>query len=143
METEVPSESKKSSNVGIIVGAAAGGSVLVLILLLVGVYAIRQKRKAKRATDQNNPFGKMKLSIQFNTIDVTSYHIDIILVFYCINLCHSNAGKWDVNKSSGSIPQLKGARSFTFEELMKFSNNFSEVNDVGSGGYGKVTLFIV
>ncbi|KAK9928622.1 hypothetical protein M0R45_025746 [Rubus argutus] len=103
VETEVPSESKKSSNVGIIVGAAAGGSVLVLILLLVGVYAIRQKRKAKRATDKNNPFGK-----------------------------------WDVNKSSGGIPQLKGARSFTFEELMKFSNNFSEVNDVGSGGYGKV-----
>ncbi|KAM5574173.1 leucine-rich repeat receptor protein kinase HPCA1 [Rosa sericea] len=103
VETE-PSESNKSSNVGIIIGAAAGGSVLVLIFLLVGIYAIRQKRRAKRATDQNNPFGK-----------------------------------WDVNyKNSGSIPQLKGARSFSFEELMKYSNNFSEVNDVGSGGYGKV-----
>ncbi|XP_061988779.1 leucine-rich repeat receptor protein kinase HPCA1-like [Rosa rugosa] len=99
-----PSESNKSSNVGIIIGAAAGGSVLVLILLLVGIYAIRQRRRAKRATDQNNPFGK-----------------------------------WDVNnKTRGSTPQLKGARSFSFEELMKYSNNFSEANDVGSGGYGKV-----
>ncbi|XP_004301588.1 PREDICTED: probable leucine-rich repeat receptor-like protein kinase At5g49770-like [Fragaria vesca subsp. vesca] len=99
-----PSKPNKSSNVGIIIGAAAGASVLVLIFLLVGIYAIRQKRRAKRATDQNNPFGK-----------------------------------WDVNnKSSGSIPQLKGARSFSFEELMKYSNNFSEANDVGSGGYGKV-----
>ncbi|XP_024171436.1 leucine-rich repeat receptor protein kinase HPCA1 isoform X2 [Rosa chinensis] len=102
-ETE-QSESNKSSNVGIIIGAAAGGSVLVLILLLVGIYAIGQKRRAKRATDQNNPFGK-----------------------------------WDVNnKTRGSTPQLKGARSFSFEELMKYSNNFSEANDVGSGGYGKV-----
>ncbi|XP_050378051.1 leucine-rich repeat receptor protein kinase HPCA1 [Argentina anserina] len=48
-------------------------------------------------------------------------------------------GKWDVNnKSRGSVPELKGARSFSFEELMQYSNNFSEENDVGSGGYGKV-----
>nr|XP_011464973.1 PREDICTED: probable leucine-rich repeat receptor-like protein kinase At5g49770 [Fragaria vesca subsp. vesca]XP_011464974.1 PREDICTED: probable leucine-rich repeat receptor-like protein kinase At5g49770 [Fragaria vesca subsp. vesca] len=103
-EVEVPSESNKSSNVGIIIGAAAGGSVLVLILILVGIYAIHQKRRAKRATDKNNPFGK-----------------------------------WDVNdKSRGSVPQLNGARSFSFEELMQYSNNFSEENDIGSGGYGKV-----
>ncbi|KAL6176283.1 hypothetical protein ACLB2K_052917 [Fragaria x ananassa] len=103
-EVEVPSESNNSSNVGIIIGAAAGGSVLVLILILVGIYAIHQKRRAKRATDKNNPFGK-----------------------------------WDVNdKSRGSVPQLNGARSFSFEELMQYSNNFSEENNVGSGGYGKV-----
>ena len=42
----------------IIIGAVAGCSVLVLVLILVGIYAIRQKRRAKRATDQNNPFGK-------------------------------------------------------------------------------------
>ncbi|XP_022897042.1 probable leucine-rich repeat receptor-like protein kinase At5g49770 isoform X2 [Olea europaea var. sylvestris] len=45
---------------------------------------------------------------------------------------------WDPNTNSGGVPQLKGARSFSFEELKKYTNNFSEVNDVGSGGYGKV-----
>ncbi|GLU06079.1 hypothetical protein SLE2022_231420 [Rubroshorea leprosula] len=45
---------------------------------------------------------------------------------------------WDVKKSSGSIPQLKGARCFSFEELKKYTNNFLETNDIGSGGYGKV-----
>ncbi|KAK9213694.1 hypothetical protein WN944_005679 [Citrus x changshan-huyou] len=45
---------------------------------------------------------------------------------------------WDMNKSSGSIPQLKGARCFSFEEVKKYTNNFSDANDVGSGGYGKV-----
>ncbi|KAJ4751365.1 Leucine-rich repeat protein kinase family protein [Rhynchospora pubera] len=41
-------------------------------------------------------------------------------------------------KSSGSIPQLKGARMFTFEEIKKCTNNFAEMNEVGGGGYGKV-----
>ncbi|XP_010252249.1 PREDICTED: probable leucine-rich repeat receptor-like protein kinase At5g49770 isoform X2 [Nelumbo nucifera] len=44
---------------------------------------------------------------------------------------------WDHN-SSGNIPQLKGARWFSFEELNKCTNNFSEANAIGSGGYGKV-----
>ncbi|KAL5539380.1 hypothetical protein UlMin_043041, partial [Ulmus minor] len=44
----------------------------------------------------------------------------------------------DPNKSSGNIPQLKGARWFSFEELKKYTNNFSEANEIGSGGYGKV-----
>ncbi|XP_072969581.1 leucine-rich repeat receptor protein kinase HPCA1-like [Typha angustifolia] len=47
-------------------------------------------------------------------------------------------GSWDPTKSSSSIPQLKGARLFSFEELKKCTNNFSEANDIGNGGYGKV-----
>ncbi|KAK4745119.1 hypothetical protein SAY87_011431 [Trapa incisa] len=51
----------------------------------------------------------------------------------------SNAfGKWDSTENSGGIPQLKGARWFSFDELRKITNNFSESNDIGSGGYGKV-----
>ncbi|KAJ6937919.1 leucine-rich repeat receptor-like protein kinase [Populus alba x Populus x berolinensis] len=95
--------SKKSSNTGVIIGAAAGGSVLLLLLLGAGLYARRQKKRAERATEQNNPFAH-----------------------------------WESNKSIGGVPQLKGARNFSFEELRKYSNNFSETNDIGSGGYGNV-----
>ncbi|GFZ09527.1 leucine-rich repeat protein kinase family protein [Actinidia rufa] len=45
---------------------------------------------------------------------------------------------WDPRKDSGDVPQLKGARSFSFEELKKCTNNFSDDNVIGSGGYGKV-----
>ncbi|KAL3515799.1 hypothetical protein ACH5RR_022701 [Cinchona calisaya] len=44
---------------------------------------------------------------------------------------------WDPSKNSGGIPQL-GARNFSFEEVKKYTNNFSETNGIGSGGYGKV-----
>lgn len=98
------SGSSNSSNTGIIIGAAAGGSALVLLLLLAGLYAYRQKKKAERATEQNNPFAH-----------------------------------WDSSKNSGAeVPQLKGAKCFSFEELKRYTNNFSEANDVGCGGYGKV-----
>ncbi|KAK9287574.1 hypothetical protein L1049_015995 [Liquidambar formosana] len=45
---------------------------------------------------------------------------------------------WDSNKGSGSIPQLKGARCFSFEVLNKCTDKFSEASELGSGGYGKV-----
>ncbi|GKV49315.1 hypothetical protein SLEP1_g56071 [Rubroshorea leprosula] len=98
-----PDPNSKKSTTGIIIGAAVGGSVLLLLSLLVGVYAFHQKKKAERASLESNPFAH-----------------------------------WDVNKSYGSIPQLKSARCFSFEELKKYTNNFSEASDIGSGGYGKV-----
>ncbi|KAI3805280.1 hypothetical protein L1987_27511 [Smallanthus sonchifolius] len=45
---------------------------------------------------------------------------------------------WDPTSGSGDVPQLKGARSFTFEELQKYTNSFSEINNIGKGGYGMV-----
>ncbi|XP_030949400.1 probable leucine-rich repeat receptor-like protein kinase At5g49770 [Quercus lobata] len=96
-------ETKKSLSIGVIIGAAVGGTVLLLLLLLAGVYAFRQKRRAERASEQLNPFSQ-----------------------------------WDPNGGSGGIPQLKGARCFSFEELKKYTNKFSEENSIGSGGYGKV-----
>ncbi|PHT62202.1 putative leucine-rich repeat receptor-like protein kinase [Capsicum annuum] len=45
---------------------------------------------------------------------------------------------WDSVKDSGDVPQLKGVKCFTFEELKKYTNNFSASNYIGSGGYGKV-----
>ncbi|XP_051121284.1 leucine-rich repeat receptor protein kinase HPCA1 [Andrographis paniculata] len=41
-------------------------------------------------------------------------------------------------KDSGGAPQLKGARWFSYDELKKCTNNFSDANQIGSGGYGKV-----
>ncbi|XP_061354221.1 leucine-rich repeat receptor protein kinase HPCA1-like [Gastrolobium bilobum] len=46
--------------------------------------------------------------------------------------------EWDLHESNNSIPQLKGARCFTFEEIQSCTKNFSLVNNIGSGGYGKV-----
>jgi cbb3-type cytochrome oxidase subunit 3 len=57
----VCTESKKSWSIGVIIGAAAGGTVLVLLLLLAGVYAFRQKRRAERASEKLNPFGKISM----------------------------------------------------------------------------------
>ncbi|OAY76281.1 putative leucine-rich repeat receptor-like protein kinase, partial [Ananas comosus] len=52
--------------------------------------------------------------------------------------CYSFTVSWDPSKSTNSIPQLKGARLFSFEEVKKCTNNFSEANEIGHGGYGKV-----
>ncbi|OMO77623.1 hypothetical protein COLO4_25067 [Corchorus olitorius] len=41
-------------------------------------------------------------------------------------------------KDSGGAPQLKGARWFSYDELKKCTHNFSESNELGFGGYGKV-----
>lgn len=41
-------------------------------------------------------------------------------------------------RDSGGAPQLKGARWFSYDELKKCTSNFSESNEIGSGGYGKV-----
>ncbi|CAL5399132.1 unnamed protein product [Camellia sinensis] len=87
----------------VIIGAAVGCSLLVILSLLAGIYAFYQKRRAAISDKQNNPFAS-----------------------------------WDSNKSNGGVPQLKGARCFSFEELKKYTNTFSEANCIGSGGYGKV-----
>lgn len=96
-------QQQKSSNTGIIAGIAAGISVLVLLLLCAGFYALRLKRQAMKATGPSDPFAS-----------------------------------WNPTKAIGSSPQLKGARNFSFEELKKCTDNFSEANSIGSGGYGKV-----
>ncbi|XP_010482269.1 PREDICTED: probable leucine-rich repeat receptor-like protein kinase At5g49770 [Camelina sativa] len=48
----------KSGNKGIIIGAAVGVAVLLLLLSMAGIYALRQRNRADRATGRNNPFAK-------------------------------------------------------------------------------------
>ncbi|CAL4946851.1 unnamed protein product [Urochloa decumbens] len=100
-----PSNRKSSMGKGAIIGIAIAGSVLIVGLILVAIYALRQKRIAKEAVERTtNPFASW------------------------------GAGGTD----NGDAPRLKGARYFPFEELKKCTNNFSEINEIGSGGYGKV-----
>ncbi|XP_054779501.1 leucine-rich repeat receptor protein kinase HPCA1-like isoform X2 [Prosopis cineraria] len=96
--------SRKSSNASIIIGAAVGGSVLLALFLLAGVYAFCQTIRAEKAIEESDPFGH-----------------------------------WDACDSSGARPQLHGARRFSLKELQEYTNNFSQANEIGSGGYGKVS----
>ncbi|CAI9303258.1 unnamed protein product [Lactuca saligna] len=52
---------------------------------------------------------------------------------FCVKL----VALWDPT-TSGGVPQVKGAKAFSFEELGKCTNNFSETNNIGIGGYGMV-----
>lgn len=40
--------------------------------------------------------------------------------------------------NQGNLPQLKGAKWFSFEDIEQFTDNFSERREIGNGGYGKV-----
>ncbi|XP_062224553.1 leucine-rich repeat receptor protein kinase HPCA1-like [Phragmites australis] len=100
-----PSGKKSSMSTGAIIGISVACFVLIVALVLVAIYALRQKRIAKEAVEQTtNPFASW------------------------------GAG----GKDNGDVPQLKGARYFSFEELKKCTNNFSGIHEIGSGGYGKV-----
>lgn len=57
-----------------------------------------------------------------------------------IMLLYLSASWAPSGKDSGGAPQLKGARWFSYEELKKCTNNFSDSNEIGSGGYGKVKI---
>ncbi|KAL3838501.1 hypothetical protein ACJIZ3_023092 [Penstemon smallii] len=89
---------------GVVVGITFGCVFLVVALAGIGIYALRQKKRAEQAISLSKPFASWAPS----------------------------------GKDSGGAPQLKGARWFSYDELKKCTNNFSQSNQIGSGGYGKV-----
>ncbi|KAM1353527.1 hypothetical protein ACFX2H_033006 [Malus domestica] len=99
-----PDTHKSFMSTGVIVGISVSCLVLVLGLVVVGIYAIRQRKRVERAIGLSRPFASWVPS----------------------------------GNDSGSAPQLKGARWFSYDELKKCTNNFSDSNEIGSGGYGKV-----
>ncbi|KAK9700053.1 hypothetical protein RND81_08G214300 [Saponaria officinalis] len=40
--------------------------------------------------------------------------------------------------NQGKVPQLKGARSFSFEDVKQYTDGFSTRSEIGAGGYGLV-----
>ncbi|PPD72425.1 hypothetical protein GOBAR_DD30671 [Gossypium barbadense] len=99
-----PASHGTSVSKGVIISVATGSAILVLGLVGVGIYAVRQKKRAEKAIGLSNPFASWAPS----------------------------------GKDSGGAPQLKGARWFSYDELKKCTNNFSESNELGYGGFGKV-----
>uniref|UniRef100_A0A2N9EYY4 Protein kinase domain-containing protein n=1 Tax=Fagus sylvatica TaxID=28930 RepID=A0A2N9EYY4_FAGSY len=61
-EYEKYAESHKSSSISIIIEVAVGGSILLLVLLLAGVYAFHSKKRAERAIKRTKPFAQWDLS---------------------------------------------------------------------------------
>lgn len=71
------------------------------------------------------------------------FHLNYMTSSIFLSLsCYMNAASWDPKKESGSVPQLQGAKWFSFEDLKKCTDNFSESKCIGSGGYGKVSLLL-
>ncbi|GJU26537.1 probable leucine-rich repeat receptor-like protein kinase [Tanacetum coccineum] len=95
---------RASIGVGAIIGITTGCTLLVIILIVLFLYAVCQKKRAEKAIGLSRPFASWALS----------------------------------GKEGGGAPQLKGARWFSYDELKKSTSNFSQANQIGSGGYGKV-----
>lgn len=52
-------EGRSTMSVGLKIGIAACCALLVIGLLVVTIYALRQRRRAERAIEQSKPFGKL------------------------------------------------------------------------------------
>ncbi|XLS55029.1 hypothetical protein HN51_004784, partial [Arachis hypogaea] len=56
-----------------LIGAAVGGSFVLVLLLLADVHAFRQKLRAERAISRNNPFDELKAARQFSFKELKKY----------------------------------------------------------------------
>ncbi|EPS73566.1 hypothetical protein M569_01190 [Genlisea aurea] len=91
-------------NIGVVIGATIVGFALFLLLIVIGIYALGQRKIARIASRRSDPFAL-----------------------------------WVPNSHAGGVPQLQGAKYFSFDEVKQYTRNFSSVNVIGSGGYGKAS----
>lgn len=122
----------------VLAGIISLAVIMVLALVGLGLYAVRQKKLAERAIGLSNPFGNSLPDIQtvnicYRSQDMYKHFLLTRSLGYCPSVTWGPSGK-----DSGGAPQLKGARWFSYDELKKCTNNFSDTNEIGSGGYGKV-----
>ena len=137
------------------IGIAGGTVVLIIVVLLA--FAFFQKKRADKAEEHQNPFGMQFMPYiihtQFTIMeDYLIYFISespiIIIIDRPIKLslffvCY--IASWpgsDMKDMSGAAPKVEGPRHFLFSELKQASNNFSESNEIGSGAYGKVCIHL-
>eukprot|EP01018_Ginkgo_biloba_P022108 Gb_10155 [translate_table: standard] len=129
--------------------------VVALGMAALGFYALGQKSRAEKAIQFSNRFGreifcayinakilateKLEISIwimkEFVSETDSSDTIDLSITIITIMIAW-----WEPSGelSGQSTPRLKGARWFSFVELKKATDNFSDINEIGSGGCGKV-----
>lgn len=110
---------KSKNHTGIIVGAVAGGVVLVLVIGLFAVAASRRRRHGKDSGTSEGPSGWLPLSLYGNS--------------------HSAASaKTNTTGSYASSLPSNLCRHFSFAEIKSATNNFDEALLLGVGGFGKV-----
>ncbi|XP_074294396.1 leucine-rich repeat receptor protein kinase HPCA1-like isoform X2 [Silene latifolia] len=102
------SESTSSLSKAAIIGIVIGICALVLLLLCIGVFCFYRKRRT------NIPVQPAK------STELAS------------------SANWMSPGSTSSSLQVTGSRLFSFEDVKKITNNFSQANQIGSGAYGKV-----
>lgn len=109
--------------------------MLVLAVIALAIYALRQRRKAAQAFLAANPFGNLSFLFSSNLFYLSPCKFRVRT-----EDCFLGSASWDVTSrgDSGDVPKLKGTRVYSLQELKLATNNFSMDNEIGSGGYGKV-----
>ncbi|CAL5192495.1 unnamed protein product [Lathyrus oleraceus] len=113
------SHGKSKNHIGIIAGGVGGG---VVLLLLIGLFALgksRRRRNGKDSSTSEGPSGWLPLSLYGNS--------------------HSAASaKTNTTGSYASSLPANLCRHFSFAEIKAATNNFDEALILGVGGFGKV-----
>jgi hypothetical protein len=58
VDLAVPSQSKKTNRLPLIIGASAGGAVLAVAVVVIVVFIARRKRTPKGTEDRSQSFGQ-------------------------------------------------------------------------------------